>query len=80
MAAAPPPKPPPQLSPQEQNLLGNIRQDEGQALGDLMEIAKTPPLAMGQSLQAQVAAASKVLDFAKAAEQLNADKTSPQGQ
>jgi hypothetical protein len=78
MASMPPPKPPPQLSPVEQNLLAMARQDGAQGMQDLVNIAQTPALPQGSSLQAQTTAAAKLLDTALKVEQLNLDKT--QGQ
>jgi hypothetical protein len=78
MAAAPPPKPPPQLSPEEQNMLAMVRQDAAPAMGDLLKIAATPALPKGSSLQAQVAAAGKLVDLAAKVEQIAADKTTVQ--
>jgi hypothetical protein len=77
-AAAPPPKPPPQLSPVEQNLLAMARADGAQGMDDLVQIAKTPALPKGSSLQAQTTAAAKLLDTALKVEQLNLDKTTVQ--
>ena len=75
MAKAPPPKPPPQLSPQEQDMLSLVRQDSAQAMGDLLKIAETPPLAMGESLQAQGTAANALVQLGAKIEQIAADKT-----
>jgi hypothetical protein len=77
-AAAPPPKPPPQLSPQEQSLMAQVRQDGAEAMQDLLDIAKTPPLQQGQSLQAQGTAANSLVQLAAKLEQISADKTTVQ--
>lgn len=79
-AGAPPPKPPPQLSPQEQSMLAQVRADGAKAIEDLVEIAGTPKLGQGESLQAQVAAGNAVMQLAAKVEQIAADKTAPQGQ
>lgn len=79
-ASHPPPPPKPQLSPADQSLLNAVRTDGAQAMQDLVDIGKMPPLQQGQSLQAQVAAANALLQLAAKVEQIAADKTAPPGQ
>lgn len=56
-------------------MLDLVRQDSAQAMAVELDIAKTPPLAMGQSLQAQQAAANALIQLGAKVEQIAADKT-----
>lgn len=73
MASQPPPPPKPQLSPAQQSILAMARADGAKGMEDLTNIAGSPPTQQGQSYQAQVAAAAKLVDMAAKAEQLNVD-------
>lgn len=73
MAGSPPP---PQLPPEEQSMLAEARKGTAEAFLDLLNMAKTPPLPKGSSLQAQVAAAGKAVDFGSKVEKLAGDMLS----